>query len=238
MVKCGMICKKYLLFLFNLLFVVSGICMIVIGVIVKIKEISIFGDSTYLSLPIIIISTGAFTFLLAFLGCCGAIKESICKLSVFGILMLVLLICQIAGIILAFANRGTMDAVIKDNMNSTLKDQKEAAVTAWKYMQAGFHCCGVDGPEDYLADKLDIPRSCCEPSEEDCSKDKAFRNGCYDRLVAFVNSKVKIFAGVGGIVAAVELVSVIFTFCLISYIREKNKPSASQSSEDYNYNRY
>ncbi|KAG8197250.1 hypothetical protein JTE90_007502 [Oedothorax gibbosus] len=220
MVKVGMNCMKYLLLLFNLLFVVFGIVLIVVGIIVKVKEVTVFGDTTYASMPIIIFLTGLLTFLLAFLGCCGAKKESIFKLSLFGILLLVLLICQIAGIAIAFANRRTMESIIKDNMKNTLKHQKKDAISSWNYIQGNFYCCGVDGPKDYLDDKLDIPKSCCKPGEDDCKEDKAFKDGCYDHLVSFIFSNMKIFGGVGGIIAAVELVSIIFTFCLVSYIRK------------------
>lgn len=95
MVKLGMTLIKYLLFIFNLVFVLGGLFLITIGTIVKVKGVTIFGDPTYVSMPIIIISTGVITFLLAFMGCCGAINENILKLSVYGILLILLLLLQV-----------------------------------------------------------------------------------------------------------------------------------------------
>lgn len=96
-----MTCVKYLLFCFNLLFAVrfratetllfninhfifqvSGIAILTVGAIVHIvyAHYSNFVYQSYQSAPIILIAVGVVIFVVAFFGCCGAVKESHCMI--------------------------------------------------------------------------------------------------------------------------------------------------------------
>ncbi|KAF6207174.1 hypothetical protein GE061_018413 [Apolygus lucorum] len=73
-----MSCIKYLLFLFNLLFAISGIVILSVGIMIHemYSNYSVFIGDKLFSLPLIFIVVGIFIFVVAFFGCCGAIKES------------------------------------------------------------------------------------------------------------------------------------------------------------------
>ncbi|EDW31443.1 GL11134 [Drosophila persimilis] len=77
---------KYLLYFLNLIFVIGGILLIVVGSIM----LSTMGNFTAFegaintqTIPIIIITIGCVTFLVAFFGCCGTIRENACCTTIF-----------------------------------------------------------------------------------------------------------------------------------------------------------
>ncbi|VDO96625.1 unnamed protein product [Soboliphyme baturini] len=71
---------KYALFLFNFVFWLCGLALIVPGALIQIKNstyINFLGNSV-LSAPIILIVSGCIVAILGFFGCCGAIRENYC----------------------------------------------------------------------------------------------------------------------------------------------------------------
>ncbi|KAJ8941238.1 hypothetical protein NQ318_015670, partial [Aromia moschata] len=78
MKSCGMNFIKYLLFIFNLIFAISGLGILIAGALVisDVSEFNHFIDGGLLGPPIVLIVAGAIVFVIAFLGCFGAIKES------------------------------------------------------------------------------------------------------------------------------------------------------------------
>jgi len=106
MVHGGMSIVKYLLFAFNLIFVIFGILLVYSGIKTAItlhdyKLIINDGPSTS---AIVLVVIGVIIFFIAFLGCCGAIKENYCMLCSFGGVILVILIVELigAGLVLAY----------------------------------------------------------------------------------------------------------------------------------------
>lgn len=67
------------------LFQIAGLALLAVGVLLKLKNNdveSFIPDKYHLSLPpILLIAIGAFIFITAFFGCCGAIRESTCMLT-------------------------------------------------------------------------------------------------------------------------------------------------------------
>lgn len=72
---------KYLLYCFNLIFVTIGVLLIVFGSLMLSsmqKSTDFEGSVKSLSFPISVIVIGCVTFLVAFFGCCGTIRENAC----------------------------------------------------------------------------------------------------------------------------------------------------------------
>jgi len=110
MVQGGMNIVKYLLFAFNLIFVIFGILLIYFGVD-TIKPFNrwsevIQGDPPSNS-AVTLIVIGCLIFIIAFLGCCGALRENHCMLVTFGGIILVFLLIQLigAGLILGYKSK-------------------------------------------------------------------------------------------------------------------------------------
>ncbi|KAM8711873.1 hypothetical protein ACLKA7_012388 [Drosophila subpalustris] len=217
---CGGVFVKYVLFIFNILFVICGILLIIFGSLM-VSEIKNFSsvDETFAanSVAIIILVLGCLIFLVSFIGCCGAIRENSCGLTTYSVVMLGLFLCQIALIIYVWVNhvqiRQSLDTVVKkiwDQRNSSDKILMDT-------LQRSLKCCGLHGFADY---GITYPASCCDsPTNGYCSMTVIFKSGCKSAVDSLWDTNVNIikYAGLG--VLVVELVAFIFACCLANQTR-------------------
>lgn len=186
--NCGLKCLKYLLFVFNLIICLVGIAAVVVGIISLVQESILinllkftFDQSTLVqSSSIVVIVAGSFIFLVGFMGCCGAHKESTCMLGIYGVIVLVIIIIEIVGIALAAAFQGKVTDELKGNLKKLIMndyDGKAGAKDTFSFFidatQVQFSCCGVDSYTEYAgATKWNkthpggndnvVPLSCCK----------------------------------------------------------------------------
>lgn len=219
MVQGSMSCIKYLMFVFNFIFVICGLVLIIVGALVTSPNYTQFLNSKYVTAPVILIVVGVVIFLVAFLGCCGAVKENHCMVMTFGLLLFLIVIVELAGGITAYMYRSEVKDFLKQNMNSSIAQQKKDAVKTWDEMQSKWHCCGVDGPQDYVANNVSIPTTCCAPPVDKCEEGKAFSDGCFPKLLEEVKQKIGIIGGVAIGFAVIELIGCMFAWCLASAIK-------------------
>ncbi|XP_058982330.1 23 kDa integral membrane protein-like [Musca domestica] len=221
---CGGVFVKYVLFIFNILFVICGILLIIFGSIM----ISSIGDikdvvSAYEThtVPIAIIVLGCIIFVISFLGCCGAIRENSCCTMTYSVIMFALFLCQLALIIFIWVQRdkilSSMDSAIK-----TVWDQRKTDRSVMDGIELSLKCCGYTSPTDYTLEG--VPKSCCGPSATSCSLVEALpRPGCktaFDRMWS-KNIDIIRYAGLG--VAGIELIAFIFACCLANQVRNARR---------------
>jgi len=148
---------KCLLFIFNLLVFLGGAGMVGLGVW-ALKGTESFQDLVSDDPGIrngvyAIIAAGALLFVIGFLGCCGAMKESKCMLTLFFIFIFLIFVVEIVGAVLAYTKKDEFEALVKESMklyDADSKDPDVKAVTeAWKTIQETFDCCGYDNAFDW-----------------------------------------------------------------------------------------
>merc|ERR1712221_20568 len=90
---------KYLMFFFNVLFWLSGLALIIVGALIKSKYGTYlsFANAQYADAAIFIIVVGVIVFVVAFMGCCGAIKENYCMITTFATFMVIIFILEVAA---------------------------------------------------------------------------------------------------------------------------------------------
>ncbi|KAH8237210.1 hypothetical protein KR038_007049 [Drosophila bunnanda] len=221
---CGGVFVKYVLFIFNILFVICGILLITFGSIMvsSIKDFSKFDETfTANSVAIIILVLGCLIFLVAFMGCCGAIRENACCLTTYSVVMLVLLVSQLALIIYVWIDHVQIQTSL-EKIVQTIWDQRKTDSLLLDTMQRSFKCCGLHGFADY---GISYPASCCDsPSNGSCGITQvATRPSCLSSIDSFWNTNVNIikYAGLG--VTVVELVAFIFACCLANQTRNSQR---------------
>ncbi|ETE66149.1 Tetraspanin-1, partial [Ophiophagus hannah] len=70
----------------------------------------------------LLIAIGAVLFLLGFLGCCGAQKESKCLLIMFFSIVLIIFIIEVAGAVVALVYTSLAETVLQATVTKLLKD--------------------------------------------------------------------------------------------------------------------
>ncbi|KAK6625733.1 hypothetical protein RUM43_006032 [Polyplax serrata] len=235
METCGMSCIKYLLFVFNFIFALSGIAIIAAGayVLKDVDDFSNFVENSTLAPPIILTVAGIIVFLIAFLGCCGAIKENYNMLIAFSVLLLLIFIIEIAVGVAAAVNRDSF----KDHLRKAMKASKDNydVTTAedrkvWAQLQSKLECCGVDGPSDWVMGGL-YPESCCKTSEPSSSPDRlcgpskefVHQEGCFSKLSTRIREGSIIVMGVGIGIALIELAGIVLACLLASAIKKESE---------------
>ncbi|ERE91702.1 CD63 antigen isoform X1 [Cricetulus griseus] len=230
-VEGGMKCVKFLLYVLLLAFCACAVALIAIGVAVQVVlNQTITRETTPGSLlPVVIIAVGAFLFLVAFVGCCGACKENYCLMITFAIFLSLIMLVEVAVAIAGYVFRDKVKSEFNKNfrqqMQNYLKDNKTALVLdGW---QKEFECCGANNYTDWEnitgMPKDRVPDSCCINITVGCGIDfkenKIHTQGCVENIGVWLRKNVLLVAAAALGIAFVEILGIIFSCCLVKSIR-------------------
>jgi len=221
---------KTILVVFNLIFALVGLVLMGFGVFVQVeaKDYLNFLGNNYTNTPVFIIVLGAIIFVVAFFGCCGAIKENKCLMYTYGFLLFVILIAQIGAGIAAFLLKGDLNSAIETNMKEGMKnygaDGFEGVTVTWDTVQRGFDCCGVRKWEEWKNVTTtglpagQVPESCCKVEEKGCGENPSAETvndkGCFDTFSKDFTDNLN-YVGVTALcVAAAEVLIISLACCL------------------------
>ncbi|XP_050598359.1 tetraspanin-1 isoform X2 [Bombus affinis] len=248
---CASQCAKYFLCFFNFVFFVAGGAALAVGVwlfvdsnsftdlVGKLDQSDILNKTDTDVIRIIsyiLILAGALTFLISFLGYCGAMFESRCLLCVYGVLILLVLILESVVVGLAFGLKGDAEQSTRDFLKSTIKyyassiDKTETITVTWDGIMTQLHCCGVDNHLDFRestnwtsTDKI-LPEACCikennilkDPScpVSPTSNNSYYKQGCYGAIMRTIEENAAIVIGVAAGLAFVEILVIILALHL------------------------
>jgi len=220
---------KYFMVFFNILFILAGCVLIGFGAWSQIasKDFLNFLGESYVNTPIFLMIVGGVIFLVAFLGCCGAWKESKCLIYTYAFFLAVILVAQIGAGIAAYMLKGDLDAEVVKNMNKGMENYEkpgfDGVTTTWDIVQKELHCCGVENSTDWANTRPDMftakqtPDSCCVGGQKKgCGKTDAekFEVGCYSLFKTKFIDNIAIIGAVALGVAGIELAIVLFACCL------------------------
>ncbi|XP_075166946.1 23 kDa integral membrane protein-like [Haematobia irritans] len=215
---------KYILYIFNIIFVICGILLIVLGslMINNIGNISSFSEAINVdTIPIIIIVLGCVIFVIAFFGCCGAIRENICCTTTYAVFMFILFCLQIALVVWIFVKRSQFLSDMDTILTTVWDKNDQANGYPMDGVQITFKCCGLSGSIDYIGNGNPVPSSCCGTLSGQCDAVVyETKPGCRGEFKNFwaTNTNIIRYAGIG--VAIVELVALTFACCLTTSIRK------------------
>jgi len=220
---CGMSMVKYILFIFNLLCALCGIALLAVGIgyLLKYEEImDKFEEANVRVAPILFIIFGSIIFLIAFFGCCGAIRESHCMISTYASILFLILVIQIVIGVIVFMNVDRIQEIFRRQMNDLWRE-RDTNKPFWSFIQRELHCCGLNEPGNW---GLIYPSECCPQDVVACSPiSNHYRNGCLPTMKALVGEASTIFGSIALVVAGIQLVGFIFACCLANNIRNRSR---------------
>jgi CD63 antigen len=223
---------KFIIFFFNFVFVVGGIALIALGAMFysgyKDYEAVLPDLGPYGYPPILMMVIGAVVFLIAFMGCCGTLRESKCMMLTYATFLLILLVAQIALVVVLVTKKDEALKFFKDEMHESLKKYNEVSEVkeGWDFMQSNLQCCGVEGPLDWGTLKLteSVPKSCCKdqnncPSSygifsslSNAVQNNYYTDGCLDKVFGSLKSDYGLYGAIA--LGVVELLGILFGCCL------------------------
>ncbi|XP_039957358.1 CD63 antigen [Bactrocera neohumeralis] len=233
---CGMSLVKYILFAFNIIFAISGLGILIAGAVVlaDVNQFSHFVEGRVTAPPIVLIVTGLIIFLIASLGCFGAIKESPTLLLTYAVLLAIIFIVELAVGIAAAVFKADLEMMLKNSLQESIKRSNHEDMMAWDNVQRKLMCCGVDNPADWRTLSLNktLPASCCREKYIDeavghCTEslalgvDKYFQEGCVGKLRERIDKNAVILIGVGIGIAFIQILGIILACYLASTIRHE-----------------
>ncbi|XP_028169753.1 23 kDa integral membrane protein-like [Ostrinia nubilalis] len=216
---CGESCVKYILFFTNLFFALAGLVLLGLGIAVQLQLAGVVSIAHLdLSLaPISSMVVGVLVFLIAFFGCCGAIRESNCMLVTFSIFMIILMVLKIALSVVIFVG---LDDVVGD-VPVWLKQAFAEDRVSFREIETTFQCCGPTGPLSYM--NVSLPDSCCAAAP--CNILNSY-SGCDGIIQEFLRTFGLVIGVVAIVVVSIELVAAVFGLCLANHVRNKYRRRA------------
>jgi len=224
---CGASTVKCLVFTFNLLAFIAGLGILITAAVFytnpgiahnALQEILKNADSLQSIKSVLIggMVIGAFICLLGFLGCCGALMESGAMLCLFGTVMVIMLIAQVAiGITVLVAKGKVKDEVgnILEQEAVKAKDGHDSNTTECNFYldlaKQGI-CCGYNSSLPFQ-----IPNTKCSYT---CEGDVATKF-CKDEVWKLLEYGAKAMGIVALVFIVMELAATIFGCCLWTAIR-------------------
>lgn len=231
---------KYLLFLFNFIFVITGITIMAVGLTVQgayhnFREIL---DPQFFSVPTFLVVIGSFIFVIAFFGCCGAYKENYCMTLTFSILLILIFILELAAGISGYVLRNDTYNLLTSTMQSSMKQYggttNQEITIIWDEIQVDFDCCGVSKSDDWIAADAErfnstfLPMSCCRQAPgaigqitcPDLPDKKTLRTtGCITSFGAFIKSHAVSLGAAGIVLAVIQFFGIFFACYLAKQIK-------------------
>ncbi|XP_063698601.1 23 kDa integral membrane protein-like isoform X2 [Culicoides brevitarsis] len=219
---CGSSLIKIVLFIFNLLCVIGGIAFVALGGLILAKagdiENALKEHNTY-SVPIGLIIVGSIIFVIAFFGCCGAVRESQCMTMTYAFFIFCLIVLQVVAACVIFVYQDDFRKGLEKGVRE-LFDNVQGNREAVDAMQKALQCCGSEGPDFWSI----LPSSCCETQiVGTCTKINAYQRGCVSKLREYAVDYSNYIAYVALGVAGVELLGLIFACCLATSIRNEKR---------------
>nr|CAD7194243.1 unnamed protein product [Timema douglasi] len=210
---------------------ISGLALLVIGAIIQdvYSDYTDFLHGKFFAGPILLIIVGIIVFVVAFFGCCGAVKENHCMIITYSVFLLIIFGLELAGGITGYVLKQDVQSMLEDSLNTTSQRYGPAnkdITNAWDIMQNDLGCCGIQGAEDWkeLFPNGSLPHSCCPnlALNYDCTLSLTHSTkGCLPSLQATIEHYALVLGGVGIGIGVVQLIGVIFACCLAKSIRKE-----------------
>ncbi|KAL8567920.1 hypothetical protein ACOMHN_059042 [Nucella lapillus] len=165
--------------------------------------------------------------LVAIIGCCGTVRENMCLLTAFGILLVVLFVVLLGiGVWSSLASKKVdvhthqLHRLTSDTLHKTVREYYTHAESRvfMDTVQKKFECCGVDnGTEDYTS-RGPVSQSPCEADYQHKSCLPVYFNFVANHFEAFVRDRLLLVAHLSiafALCLVVHMVFVVFLCCAV-----------------------
>ncbi|CAM4565106.1 hypothetical protein PO909_028971 [Leuciscus waleckii] len=199
---------KYLLFFFNMLFWIIALFLISIGVYSRlVKHAETVLACLTVDPALLLMIVGVLMFFITFCGCVGSLRENICLLQTFCIILTIIFLLQLVAGVLGFVFSDKARGKVTEMVDNAIKHYRDDLdlQNLIDYGQKQFNCCGgisyMDwsqnmyfncSEENPSRERCSVPFSCCLLSKEESVINTMCGHGMqvlkYDTAGAFINT--------------------------------------------------
>ncbi|XP_053294095.1 tetraspanin-2a [Pleuronectes platessa] len=214
-VQGGMKCVKYLLFVFNFIFWLSGLLVLAVGLWLRFDPETVellTGDEapdTFFIAVYMLLGAGGLMMVVGFFGCFGAVRESQCLLASFFACLLIIFGAEIAAGVFGFLNKEQIVEEVQKFYSSSITDTTNVNGTAIALIyHKTLNCCG--------GSMSDVSNDLCADASSDTQD-------CLNAITDFFNEKLHTIGYIGIGVAGVMIIGMIFSMVLCCAIRNSRE---------------
>lgn len=241
---CGIFFLKYVLYIFNVILLVSGLGITAVGVLaflVSYRYVSLIGGhfDPLIICTYLLLGTGAVIILLAFtMGCCATCRRSRPCLMMYSVLLLLIFLLEAGTGILAYIyEMNIREALVMKLHSSVLQkySQDKQIESAIDSLQSYFKCCGEKSFEDWRDSAWytspanhyngTVPDSCCKTLTEGCGVNQHPSNinteGCVYSYEALIRIQLIVIGGVGLGLCILQIFGMIFACCMAKRVQRR-----------------
>ncbi|XP_071314331.1 tetraspanin-6 [Trachinotus anak] len=228
-------CLKTFLISYSLIFWVTGVILLAVGVWGKVSledYLSLASDEST-NAPYVLIGTGATIVIFGLFGCFATCRGSPWMLKLYAMFLTLVFLAELVAGISGFIFRHEIKAKLGSAFDHAVKfyNSTDRSSTAVDGIQRNLHCCGVKNYTDwngtaYFKEK-GIPTSCCKDitkcSEEtlkdlDKAAKEVYTTGCFSLVTHVMEANLGIIAGISFGIAFFQLIGIFLACCLSRYI--------------------
>lgn len=239
----GMRCAKYMLITVSFMFAITAILLVMVGstILTIFGDFNQFLDGHFYSPPTLLIAIGFIMLFVTTLGAYGALRESVLLINLYGVLLFLVFILEVAAAIAAFSMQGGVNSMLKRTLEDSLAEYENNTYVRYgvNMMQSGLECCGIMSPDDWRPywspnknitnenhERIFLPPSCCGDRyylyENTTQCERISQAGCLHRMEYIISESTMLIATGATTVAFVQLLGVICAFMLAKTLR-RNK---------------
>ncbi|XP_015269558.1 PREDICTED: tetraspanin-6-like [Gekko japonicus] len=223
------------LWLLILLYWISGVALMCIGVSVQVKihDTFVVVNESASGVPVIIMTVGTMIILISTFGAVALQKHNSKMIKLFIGMLLAVLVVETIVVVSAYSYRKKLQQTLLRSFLETLdKYNIDLPITkAVDELQKQFQCCGAEDYTDWLNTTFgslspSVPTSCCKLDVKSCvtdlSKEGANINqqGCVLKLKGWVEEHMIIFGGIGLFIGLTQLIGIILCSMLLRMLKE------------------
>ncbi|XP_060630904.2 tetraspanin-6-like [Anolis sagrei] len=226
---------KICLWLTVLLYWISGVVLICIGVSIQVKLRDIFAvlNEGASVVPVVITIVGTFIIIISAFGAIAVLKRNSKMIKIFaGILLAHLITGIIAGAVAYTYREKLHQTLLKDVLETMDKYSEELQITKGvDSLQSQFQCCGAENYTDWLNTTFgslssSVPRSCCKVPVESCVTDLSQypvginQQGCVAKVKTWFGEHIVVIGGIRIFIGLVQLTGIVFCYLLLKILNE------------------
>lgn len=235
---CSVNFLKYVLFIFNFIFLVGGIAVLAVAswtIAEKHDYVAVLTTSTYATTGYLLLLAGLLCLPAALLACCAIHKENKCNLLAYTFLLLVVFLLEAVAGVVAYVYEEQVMAELAHTLQDTFKHSylsDDTVTRAIDTMQLEFHCCGADSYSDWASSDWvvsgaalnnTVPDSCCKTPSLYCGvsdhPSNIWYNGCIHRLEEELVSHLLLLGAAGCGLCVIQILGVLLACCLYLKLR-------------------